>query len=47
LNSTSFTDNKTNNSHPSAMCTMDTFLYSPNPPSPPPPDCEAVPDSVG
>jgi hypothetical protein len=47
LHSTPSTDNATNNSHPSAMCTMDTSLYSLNPLSTPTPDCEAVPDSVG
>ena len=47
INSTSNTDNESTNSYPAAMDTMNTSLYSLNPPSTPTPDCEAVPDTVG
>ena len=47
MNSTSLTDNETDNSHQTAMDTMDNSLYSLNPLSTPTPDCEAVPETVG
>ena len=47
MNSTSLTDNETDNSHPTAMNTMDNSRYSPNPLSTPTPDCKAVPETVG
>jgi hypothetical protein len=47
MNSTSLTDNETDNSHPTAMDTMDNSLYSLNPLSTPTPDCKAVPETVG
>ena len=47
MNSMSYSDNEPNNNHPTAMNTVDTPLYSPNPLSTPISDCEAVPETVG
>jgi hypothetical protein len=46
-NSTPFTNHETYNSHPTAMCPLDSTLYTPNPLSTPTSDCQAVPDTVG